>query len=156
MHAKSQHVKAFRKEFIVDISIIGTGNVGSALAGAFVRAGHDVTIAGRDIDKTRQVAAATGATPASTSREAARLATVVVLAIPFGSAEAVAGEIADVVHGKVVIDVSNPMNATYDGLLSDAGPSAAERNPGLAPGRPCRQGVQHRAGLAPGGSHRGR
>ncbi len=127
MHAKSQHVKASPKERIVDISIIGTGNVGSALAGAFVRAGHDVTITGRNIEKTRQVASATGATPASTSREAARVASVVVLAIPFGSAEAVAGEIADVVRGKVVIDVSNPMNATYDGLLSDAGPSAAER-----------------------------
>jgi 8-hydroxy-5-deazaflavin:NADPH oxidoreductase len=127
VHAKSQHVKAFLKERIVDISIIGTGNVGSALAGAFVRAGHDVTITGRDIEKTRQVAAATGATPVSTSREAARVATVVVLAIPFGSAEAVAGEIADVVGGKVVIDVSNPMNATYDGLLSDTGLSAAER-----------------------------
>ena len=111
----------------MDIAIIGTGNVGSALAGAFVRAGHDVTIAGRDIEKTRQVASSVGATPASTGREAAVVGQIVVLAIPFASAEAVAAEIADVVDGKVVIDVSNPFNATFDGLLSDTGLSAAER-----------------------------
>ena len=48
----------------MDIAIIGTGNVGSALAGSFVRAGHTVTLAGRDEQKTKRVAAATGASAA--------------------------------------------------------------------------------------------
>jgi NADPH-dependent F420 reductase len=135
VHAKSQHVKAFLKEIHkVDIAIIGTGNVGSALAGSFVRAGHNVTIAGRDADKAKRVATATGATAATTSREAAEAADVIVFAVPFvQSAEAVAGEIADVVDGKVVIDATNPVKATYDGLISDAGPSGAERIQGWLP-----------------------
>ncbi len=111
----------------MDIAIIGTGNVGSALAGAFIRAGHDVTIAGRDTEKTRRVASAVGATPVSTGRDAAAAGQVVVLAIPFESAASVASEIADVVGGKVIVDVSNPFNATFDGLISDTGLSAAEQ-----------------------------
>ena len=136
MHAKSQHVKAFLKEIHkVDIAIIGTGNVGSALAGSFVRAGHNVTIAGRDADKAKRVATATGATAARTSREAADAADVIVFAVPFvQSAEAVAGEISDVVDGKVVIDVTNPVKSTYDGLISDEGLSGAERIQAWLPG----------------------
>lgn len=129
VHAKSQHVKALLKEIHkVDIAIIGTGNVGSALAGSFVRAGHNVTIAGRDAEKARRVGTATGAAAASTALEAAAVAEIVVFAIPFvQSGESVAREIAGVVDGKVVIDVTNPVKATYDGLISDEGPSAAER-----------------------------
>ena len=136
MHAKSQHVKGYQKEVHkVDIAIIGTGNVGSALAGSFVRAGHNVTIAGRDIAKARRVGAATGATAASTARAAAANAEIVVFAIPFvQSGESVAREIAGVVDGKVVIDVTNPVKATYDGLISDEGPSAAELIQGWLPG----------------------
>ena len=136
MHAKSQHVKAFLKEIHqVDIAIIGTGNVGSALAGSFVRAGHNVTIAGRDVEKARRVAATSGATAASSSREAAAAAEVVIFAVPFvQSAEAVARDIAGVVDGKVVIDVTNPVKATYDGLISDDGPSGAERIQAWLPG----------------------
>jgi NADPH-dependent F420 reductase len=118
----------------VDIAIIGTGNVGSALAGSFVKAGHNVTIAGRDADKARRVATETGAKPASSAREAAKAAEIVVFAIPFvESGEAVAREITDVVDGKVVIDVTNPVKATYDGLISDEGPSAAELIQGWLP-----------------------
>jgi NADPH-dependent F420 reductase len=129
VHAKGQHVKALRREIhTVDIAIIGTGNVGSALAGSFVRAGHHVIVAGRNAEKARTVAAATGATAASSSREAAAAADVIVFAVPFvQSAETVAREIAGVVAGKVVIDVTNPMKATFDGLISDEGPSGAER-----------------------------
>lgn len=128
MHAPGQHVKALVKEIqIVDIAIIGTGNVGSALAGSFVRAGHNVTIAGRDAEKARRVAEATGARAAATSRDAAASAQVIVFAVPFvQSAEIVAHEIADVVDGKVVIDATNPVKLTFDGLISDAGPSGAE------------------------------
>lgn len=112
----------------MDIAIIGTGNVGSALAGSFVKAGHSVTIAGRDADKARSVATATGATPAASARDAAAAAEIVVFAIPFvESGESVAREVADVVDGKVVIDVTNPFKPSRDGLISDEGPSAAER-----------------------------
>jgi len=40
------------------IAIIGAGNVGGALAGSIVRAGHDVTVSSRDLAKARTVAEA--------------------------------------------------------------------------------------------------
>lgn len=119
----------------MDIAIIGTGNVGSALAASFVHAGHKVTVAGRDAEKARRVAGTTGATAAATNRDAVAAAEVVIFAVPFvQSAESVARDIADLVDGKVVIDVTNPLKATYDGLISDEGPSGAERIQAWLPG----------------------
>ena len=76
------------------IAIIGTGNVGSALGGSFVRAGHDVTFAARDAAKAAEVAASVGAgAAAATAAEAAGAADVVVLAVPYGAvAEARRGD----------------------------------------------------------------
>jgi 8-hydroxy-5-deazaflavin:NADPH oxidoreductase len=111
----------------VNIAMIGTGNVGKALGTSFVRAGHQVTFAARDADKTRAVAAELGARAADSAAEAARDADVVVLAVWYSSEEEVAADIAPVSAGKVVIDVANPLTPDYSGLATAGGPSAAER-----------------------------
>jgi NADPH-dependent F420 reductase len=112
----------------MDFAIIGSGNVGGALAHALTEAGHRVTITSRNGDQAIDVAAATGATAVPTIAEAARAADVVFVAVPFGaSGEAVARELESVTAGKVVVDVTNPVNPSYDGLLTDRGPSAAEQ-----------------------------
>jgi len=116
------------------IAIIGTGNVGTALGESFARAGHDVTFAARDEAKTNRIAEELGAAAAPSAREAARAAEVVVLAVPFGSVEAVASDIASAVRNKVVVDVTNPLKPDYSGLATEGGPSAAERIAAAAPG----------------------
>lgn len=108
------------------IAIIGTGNVGRALAGAFGRAGHDVTLAARDLAKTRAVADEVGATAAEDARQASAGADVVVLAVPYASIAEVAAEIEPVAADRVVVDVSNPLTADYGTLATEGGPSAAE------------------------------
>lgn len=115
------------------IAIIGTGNVGLALAGSFIKAGHNVTLAARDADKTTQIASKVGAIAATTAKEAAAAADVVVLAIPFGEVESVAKSIASVTAGKVVIDATNPLKADFSGLATEGGPSGAERLAKLLP-----------------------
>lgn len=114
------------------LAIIGTGNVGRALGTSFVRAGHDVTFAARDADKTRQVAAELGARAATSARDAVDAADVVVLAVPYGALGALAGEIRDRVAGKVVVDVTNPIKADYSGLALATG-SGAEQVAELLP-----------------------
>ena len=109
------------------IAIIGTGNVGTALGTAFARAGHDVTLAARDVDKTRTIAAEIGASAADSPAQAARDAEVVILAVPFGAIGDVAGSIAASSAGKVVVDVTNPLTPDYSGLATEGGPSAAEQ-----------------------------
>jgi 8-hydroxy-5-deazaflavin:NADPH oxidoreductase len=109
------------------IAIIGTGNVGTAVGGSLVRAGHQVTFAARDAEKARKVASELGASAAESPAEAARDADVIVLAVPYLAAEQVAAELAGQAAGKVVIDATNPIKADYSGLASEAGESGAER-----------------------------
>ena len=111
----------------MNIAIIGSGNVGRALATSFTRAGHTVQVTAQHPEKAEAVATATGAASVGSNREAAASADVIVLAVPFTSTEAIASEIRDVVAGKIVIDVSNRMAFGANGPTIDNGPSNAER-----------------------------
>ena len=118
----------------MDIAIIGAGNVGGALATAFVHAGHSVTIASRDPEDAGNVAARTGAAVATSNVDAVSVAEVVVLATPFSSAQEIAAEIADGVDGKIVIDVTNRMSFGAEGPVMDTTTSNAEELATLLPG----------------------
>ena len=108
------------------IAIIGTGNVGKALGTSLVRAGHDVTFAAQDADKTRKVAAEVGGSASASAADAASSADAIILAIPYGAAQAVAQSLGASVNGKVVIDATNPLRADFSGLATEGGPSAGE------------------------------
>jgi predicted dinucleotide-binding enzyme len=117
------------------IAIIGTGNVGSALSTAAVKAGHTVTLAAAHPEHAADVAAATGAQAAGTAVEAAQGSDLVVLAVPAGAARGVAAELAGVLAGTPLVDATNPINATFDGL-DIAGVSFAHELQEVVPGAP--------------------
>lgn len=97
----------------MQIAIIGAGAVGSALARAWSRAGHRITLGVRDPSDPPQVAADIGAEVASP--EVAVVARdVVVLALPWAAAEGVVKSLP--LEGKVVIDCMNPL-AMREGAL---------------------------------------
>jgi len=62
----------------MQIAIIGSGNVGRALASSMTKAGHDVTLSATDEAHAREAAAQTGATAASSNEDAVSTADVVV------------------------------------------------------------------------------
>ena len=115
------------------IAVIGTGNVGGALGAAAVRAGYEVVFASQHADRARAVATEAGGSAATTARDAARDADVIVLAVPYSALAAVAAEIAPVAAGKVVIDPTNPLKPDYSGLALDADTSGAEELARLLP-----------------------
>jgi NADPH-dependent F420 reductase len=117
----------------MDIAIIGAGNVGGALARAFVRSGHAVTITARSSDRASQVAKATGAKLAATNSEAAGSADVIVLATPFSSAAEVTAEIKDAAKGRVIVDATNRMSFGPAGPDMDTTTSNAEELAALLP-----------------------
>ena len=111
----------------MNIAIIGAGNVGSGLATALVGAGHEVTVAARSPESASKVASGAGASSAVNAGSAAAVADIVVVAVPFTAAEAVAREIRPFVNGKVVVDVTNPAKPDWSGPLFEGADSGAER-----------------------------
>jgi predicted dinucleotide-binding enzyme len=122
----------------MNIGIIGAGNVGKALAGAAVRAGHAVTISARSADRVAEATLATGAAGAPSSAAAVAEAEAVVLAVPAGAVDAVLDELGDRLDGRTVIDVTNRVNLDDPATVLD-GPSNAERIQARVPGaRVCK------------------
>ncbi len=93
----------------MDIAVIGAGNVGKALSGAFVRAGNTVTISSAHPETAKEAAKGTGATPVDSNRAAAAAGDVVVLAVPYPTLPVILDDLGDALRGKVVIDATNPM-----------------------------------------------
>ena len=98
------------------IAIIGTGNVGGALAQGLAGKGHDLVLGARrpDAPEVAALAAATGATAALPDAAAAG-ADLVILALPWSGAEAAVRGLGDL-SGRIVIDCMNPLGMTADGL----------------------------------------
>jgi predicted dinucleotide-binding enzyme len=109
----------------MNVSIIGAGNVGRALASSISRAGHDVTIAAKHREHAEKAAGEIDAKAAADPASAVDDADIIVLAVALGGADEVAREIGDRVAGKTIIDVTNPLKPDYSGLATD-NTSAAE------------------------------
>jgi predicted dinucleotide-binding enzyme len=98
------------------IAIIGTGNVGAAIARGLRGKGDALTLGARDPGAAEVVALAseTGAALAWPA-EAAAAAEVVILALPWGAAEAAVAGLGDLT-GKTVIDCMNPLGMVNGAL----------------------------------------
>ena len=98
------------------IALIGTGNVGGALAKAWARAGHDIVLGVRNTDQA-EVKALAAETRAAVMvpTDAVQAAEVVVLAVPWNAAETVARTLGDL-HDRIVIDCTNPLGPTESGF----------------------------------------
>lgn len=96
------------------IAIIGTGNVGGALAAAWAKAGHQILLGVRDQSnfKGMELLANPG-TVALGIKEAAAEAEVILVATPPQFAEDLATAFGDV-RGKVIIDATNAVRTRPD------------------------------------------
>jgi NADPH-dependent F420 reductase len=99
------------------IAIIGAGTVGSGLAQAAGRCGHEVVIAARHPEHAAKVALDVGARPAVTATEAVQRAEMVVLAVPARAIADVTDEIRRHVEGAIVVDPTNPNEPDLSAVL---------------------------------------
>lgn len=109
----------------MNILLLGAGNMGSALARQFSRAGHRVRIAATSLDKARSVADAIPGALAVDAAGAADDADVVVVATPYEQAVP-ALQAAGALDGKVIVDITNPLTADFMALTLGHDTSAAE------------------------------
>lgn len=122
------------------ISIIGAGNMSRGIGTRLVAAGESVTIFDRTPEKAAALAdelrasAKPGATVQTATLGDQLQGDIVVLALFYPVELEVVQRYRDQLAGKVLVEISNPLNATYDDLATPPGSSAAEEVARIAPG----------------------
>lgn len=109
----------------MNITLIGTGNMGSALAKQLSAAGHALRITGRDPAKAQALAAANPGATAAVPADALAGSDVVIVATGYADAVPALRSLGSLA-GKVVIDITNPLTDDYMGLTLGHDTSAAE------------------------------
>ena len=117
------------------IAVLGAGNVGSALATGWIRAGHQIVFGSRDAQSEETQATLKKLGPqarAANNADAAAQGDIVVSALPWEAAKEVIPQIATALSGKTLIDATNPV-ARWPMMDHSAG-SGGEQAQALAPG----------------------
>jgi len=111
----------------MDITIIGTGNMARGIATRALTGGHAVTLLGTDEDKAQALAAELSGDVKTGTVGDPLSGDVVVLAVWYQALEDVLARYGDQLDGKVVIDITNPVDpATFQPLTVQAGSAAQE------------------------------
>jgi NADPH-dependent F420 reductase len=123
------------------IAIIGaTGNLGSAISKSLARGNYRLLLkANKEEDlnklvkeiKDKNSSSDVEAIPCPT--EASWEADIIILTVPFEAEKEIAEKIKEVANQKILISIANPLNATYDGLVTAPDTSAAEELQKLLP-----------------------
>jgi hypothetical protein len=91
------------------IGIIGTGDIGGALARHWARAGHELVISSRHPDQLRSLAQELGPkVRVGTPKEAAAFGEVVLVSVPYHATAQVGRDYAAELEDKIVLDTGNP------------------------------------------------
>jgi|SRR5215207_9583420 len=119
---------------MTSISILGSGNMARGIATRALAGGNSVQILARDADKATGLAKElTG--QVTTGRIGDPLSgDIVVLAVPYAAAAPLVAQYGDQLDGKVIVDITNPVDfTTFDSLVTPADSSAAEEIAKAAP-----------------------
>nr|WP_161600545.1 NAD(P)-binding domain-containing protein [Mycolicibacterium hodleri] len=109
-----------------NISIIGLGNMATALAQRALAGGNAVEIIGRDPAKVEELATSLDGATVGTFGTAPA-GDIVILAVPYTNAVDVVRQFGDALAGKVIIDISNTFSAPDDTeLVTPEGSSGAQ------------------------------
>ena len=117
----------------MNITIIGSGNMGSAFARQLTAAGHKVRVTGRNAAKASELASQFPGAEAVAQQAAAKDADAIIVATPYESAVESLRALGDL-NGKVVIDITNPLTPDYMALTIGHDTSAAEEIAKALPG----------------------
>ena len=120
------------------VTIIGTGNMSRGIGTRALAGGNDVTVVGKDTERPRKRSRPC-ARRAGTARSGRRVETdplegdLVVLAVYYDDARAAVERLGDGLAGKTVVDITNPVNESFDGLVVPPDGSATQELAKLAP-----------------------
>ncbi len=123
------------------IAVIGaTGNMGSAISKSLSKGNYRLLLHANNLDKAQALEEVIKSENPSADIEAVNCsanasweADIIIIAVPFAAEKEVAEKIKDLSNQKIVISIANPLNDTYDGLVTPGYISAAEELQKLLP-----------------------
>jgi 8-hydroxy-5-deazaflavin:NADPH oxidoreductase len=120
----------------MEVTIIGTGNMARGVGSRVLAGGHNLTVVGKDSQSAEAVVADIGGEGrAKTAVWGDPLeGDVVVLAVYYPDARGAVEQYGDQLTGKVVVDITNPVNDTFDGLVVPPDGSATQELASLGTG----------------------
>jgi len=118
---------------MTSISIIGSGNMARAIGTLAVKGGNTVEIIGRDAAKATALAGALGDGATAGTWGAAPTGDIVILAVLFDRAVPTVSEYGNALAGKIIVDITNPFNASATGLAIPHDTSVAQEVAKAAP-----------------------
>lgn len=109
----------------MNITLIGTGNMGTAFAKQLSLAGHQITVTGRDLAKAENLAKQFDHIKAAPAAQALGSNEVIIVATAYDQAVEAIKSLGNI-NDKIVIDITNPLTADYMGLTIGHTTSSAE------------------------------
>ena len=119
------------------IGIVGTGNIGGALAKHWAKAGHELVISSRHPEELQSLAKSLGPkVRVGTPLEAAQFGDVILLSVPYKATPQVGQDLASAWKGKIVLDTGNPYpmrdgTMAFDARKRGTGVTSKEFLPGV-------------------------
>src|SRR5947209_16062292 len=115
------------------ISIIGSGNMATAIGTRAAKHGHTVELMSRNTAKAQALADQIGNGATVGTFGARPAGDIVILAVLHAGAVDVVAHYGDALADKILVDITNPFNADVNGLVTTAGNSVSEQIAAIAP-----------------------
>ena len=117
----------------MEVTIIGTGNMARGIGSRAVAGGHDVTLLGTEQAKAEELAGELGGSVKAGTVGDPIAGDVVVLAVWYPVSREVVERYGDQLDGKIVVDITNPLDTdAFEPIVPEAG-SGAQEVAGVAP-----------------------
>jgi 8-hydroxy-5-deazaflavin:NADPH oxidoreductase len=115
------------------ISIIGSGNMATAIGTRAAKHGHTIELMSRDTAKAQALADQIGHGATIGPFGARPAGDIVIVAVLYAGAVDVVAHYGDALAGKILVDITNPFNAEADGLMTTEGNSVSQQIAAAAP-----------------------
>ena len=115
------------------ISIIGSGNMATAIGTRAAEHGHTVELMSRDTAKARALADRIGDAATVGTFGARPVGDIVIVAVLYAGAVDVVRHYGEALAGKVLVDITNPFTPDASGLVTTPGHSVSEQIAAAAP-----------------------
>jgi predicted dinucleotide-binding enzyme len=115
------------------ISIIGSGNMATAIGTRAAKHGHTIEIMSRNTAKAQALADQIGNGAIVGTFGARPAGDIVIVAVLYTGAVDAVAHYGDALAGKILIDITNPFNADATGLVTTEGNSVSQQIAAAAP-----------------------